>query len=116
VAGALDPSVISLNSNTSSSFSPSSSLTESNSSVMVMRSPCAGDALDPPLWENPDNALSLSLSLENKAQMSLLLAAQVLTSDSGSQPKTKALTSFLYFTLYCKERRKMPQPPNSAPA
>ena len=30
---------------------------------MVMRSPCAGDALDPPLWKIPNKALSLSLSL-----------------------------------------------------
>jgi hypothetical protein len=30
---------------------------------MVMRSPCAGDALDPPLWRIPNTELSLSLSL-----------------------------------------------------
>ena len=28
---------------------------------MVMRSPCAGDALDPPLWKVPNKALSFSL-------------------------------------------------------
>jgi len=30
---------------------------------IVMRSPCAGAALDPPLWTIPNKALSLSLSL-----------------------------------------------------
>jgi hypothetical protein len=30
---------------------------------MVMRSHCAGDALDPPLWKVPNKALSLSESL-----------------------------------------------------
>jgi hypothetical protein len=30
---------------------------------VVMRSPCAGAALDPPLWIIPNKALSLSLSL-----------------------------------------------------
>jgi hypothetical protein len=27
---------------------------------MVMRSPCAGDDLDPPLWKKPNKAVSLS--------------------------------------------------------
>ena len=31
--------------------------------ALVMRSPCAGATLDPPLWIIPNKALSLSLSL-----------------------------------------------------
>ena len=45
-----------------SSYSAKCVCGEADRSV-VMRSPCAGTALDPPLWIVPNKALSLSLSL-----------------------------------------------------
>jgi hypothetical protein len=40
---------------------------------MVMWSPCAGSALDPPLWIVPDKTLSFSLSLSPNKGLALLL-------------------------------------------
>jgi len=68
----------------------------SNLVSMVMRSPCAGDALDHPLWKVPKKALSLSLSL------SFCLSSLALLHLIISQTNTRA-ASLISASVVCHE-------------
>ena len=52
---------------------------------MVMRSPCAGATLEPPLWIVPHKALSLSLSLSVSLCLSLSQAKERKKGSCSSQ-------------------------------
>jgi hypothetical protein len=63
-----------------------------------MRGPCAGDALDPPLWKIPNKALRVSISLSLSLYLSLLEAAaeQGACGPGRRLAVTVTVTSILY--------------------
>jgi hypothetical protein len=74
---------------------------------MLMPSPCAGDALDPPLWKVPNKALSLPLSLSLSQRVSLSLSRP-------ERPEAVLRDRTLYLRMYLPPHLTCMYPPPHA--